>query len=153
MTAEAQIAHYLKSFPDQISQTAQNLRKHIKKAWQPSKELVGNSTISLNIGFGYTGKAWDSFCAIIVYSKHINISFPSGAQLKDPQNLLQGKGSRVRHIRVDNVEDLESPEVQALFLQARNNSLPLDQEIDFDNLTCETIIKEIGGPKKRPKRI
>ena len=76
---EQQIEGFLEFFNSEIASLAQNLRTHLKKECKPSFELVGDSTISLNIGYGFTEKAWDCFCAIIIYSKHINISFPSGA--------------------------------------------------------------------------
>ena len=74
---EQQIATFLDSFNSEIASLTQQLREYLRKETKPTTELVGDSTISLNIGYGFTEKAWDCYCAIIVYSKHINISFPS----------------------------------------------------------------------------
>ena len=75
---EQQIAKFLEPFNNEISSLAQRLRIHLKQETKPTIELVGDSTLSVNIGYGFTEKAWDCFCAIIVYSKHINISFLQG---------------------------------------------------------------------------
>ena len=94
------IEEYLQLFDKGISSLAMELRTHIQEETKPAFELVGDSVISVNIGYGFTEKAWDCYCAIIVYSKHINISFPSGAFLTDPHGLLEGTGKRIRHIKI-----------------------------------------------------
>ena len=96
--AEQQIEHFILPFSREIRELAQQLRDYLKHETKPTVEIVGDSTISVNIGYGYTEKAWDCYCAIIVYSKHINISFPSGAILHDPKGFLQGTGKRIRHM-------------------------------------------------------
>ena len=95
---EQQIAPFLKPFSAEIRSYAQILRAYLKEETKPDFELAGKSAQSFNIGYGFTTTAWDCYCAIIVYRKHINISLPSGACLSDPEGLLHGTGSRVRHL-------------------------------------------------------
>jgi hypothetical protein len=113
-------------------------------------ELVGDSTISVNIGYGFTPKAWDCYVAIIVYSKHINLSFPSGASLADPKKLLQGTGARIRHIRVNTLKDAQAPDVKDLLTNARDNALAAVDSASEKKTGIETIIKAIKGKKRRP---
>ena len=148
---EQQIKKFLEPFNNEIISLAIQLRDFIKEETKPSTELVGDSTISLNIGYGFTEKAWDCFCAIIVYSKHINLSFPSGAFLSDPQGLLQGTGKKIRHIRISNLSDVKAPAVKGLLLEARNRSIDLLSESTIERDNTRTIIKPISGNKKRPK--
>ena len=150
---EEQIVKFLEPFNSEIASLAQQLRDHLKKETKATIELVGNSTISLNIGYGFTEKAWDCFCAIIIYSKHINISFPSGAFLSDPQGLLQGTGKRIRHIKIKEFNDIKVPVVKNLLLEARNKALALVEENPMKNYSIKTIIKPISGIKKRPDQI
>ena len=124
----------------------------MKEETKPSIELVGDSTISLNIGYGFTEKAWDCFCAIIVYSKHINISFPSGAFLSDPQGLLQGTGKKIRHIRINELNNVKTHAIKDLLLEARNRAIDLATEKPLKKDNIVTIIKPISGIKKRPKK-
>lgn len=150
---EQQTEKYLESFNSEIASLAQQLRDFLKKVTKPTTELVGDSTISLNIGYGFTEKAWDCFCAIIVYSKHINISFPSGASLSDPKKLLQGTGKQIRHIKIKKFDDIKSPEVLGLLLEAKNNAREI-LEIKADiKLGVKIIIKPIAGIKKNPSNV
>ena len=142
--------NYLLPFHKDLVVLAQDLRQYLKISTQPAFELVGNSSISLNIGYGFTEKAWDCFCAIIVYSKHINISFPSGANLSDPDKLLKGTGKRVRHIKIQKYDDIKLSEVNKLLLEARNNALLLIDKKPDNTTEVKTIIKPIKGIKKRP---
>ena len=148
---ELQITKFLKPFDSELSCLAQQLRDHLKKETKPTIELVGDSTISVNIGYGFTEKAWDCFCAIIVYSKHINISFPSGAFLSDPNGILKGTGKRIRHIKIKNINDINNPAVKNLLLEARDKALALVEEEGMKNYSLKTIVKPISGIKKRPQ--
>lgn len=148
---ERQIEQFLYPFNQKLQALAQELRQFLKNETKPTYELVGDSTISLNIGYGFTKKAWDCYCAIIVYSKHINLSFPSGAFLNDPKKLLQGTGKRIRHIKIMGINDVEQHDIKNLVIEARNKALEEAKENDGEEKPVQTIIKPVSGVKKRPK--
>ena len=89
---EKDLAELLAPYSEEIRCFAEALRDFLKTETQPAYELVGKSGTAVNIGYGFTTSGWDCFCAIIVYRKHINISFPSGASLDDPEGGLHGEG-------------------------------------------------------------
>ena len=89
---EKQIEEFLSSRPEELRDLAQELRTFLKKETEPSYELLGQSVQSFNIGYAFTTTAWDSYCVIIVYKNHINISLPSGASLPDPDGILPRHG-------------------------------------------------------------
>ena len=138
---EHQIADSLKSSSEQIRSLAQALRTYLKKETNPAFELAGKSAQSFNIGYGFTTTAWDCFCAIIVYRNHINISFPSGASLSDPDGILHGTGKRVRHLKIKELDDLKTPAVQKILNEARKNALFLLRSLDDDHEGVITVIK------------
>lgn len=117
---ERQIENLLITRPSNLAELAQQLRVFIKTKTRPFKEIVFDSYNSINIGYGFTEKAWDCFCGIIIYSKHINISFPSGAELTDPHNVLRGSGKRVRHMRIESKDTINDPDVLDLIIAARD---------------------------------
>ena len=121
--AEALIAEGLASRPEGLRAFTQALREFLKQETHPAYELGATSTQSFNLGYGFTPKAWDCYCAIIVYRSHLNLSFPSGAQLDDPDQLLQGSGSRIRHLKIRNLDDLRNPPARSLLQAAREHSL------------------------------
>ena len=49
-----------------------------------------------------------------VYAKGVNLYFNYGAELPDPDKLLQGSGNQGRFIRLDNLAVLDRPEVKNL---------------------------------------
>jgi len=120
---EQAVAEFLEPYPAALRSLAQDLRGCLKKETRPANEPAGMSPRSFNIGFGFKTTAWDFFCTIIGYRKHINLSLPSGARPEDPENLLHGTGSRVRPIKVKSVTDVETPASRAILKQARTNAL------------------------------
>ncbi len=138
---DRQIENLFLTVPSHLGELAQQLRDHIKKELHPTREIVFSSYNSLNLGYGFTEKSWDCFCGIIIYSKHINISFPSGAHLKDPGNILKGTGSRVRHIRIDKFDEIMSSEVLEILREARDLSQNMAAEKGFSDNEFKTIIK------------
>jgi hypothetical protein len=140
-TADQQIAAFLASYSEEITSFAQALRVYLKQETKPAFELAGASAQSFNIGFGFTTKAWDCYCAIIVYRKHINISLPSGASLSDPEVLLHGTGSRIRHLKIRELKDVQTLAVRKLLKEARKNAFELVEDGGSDHHEVRTVIK------------
>lgn len=138
---EQQIAEFLEPYSPDIREFAQALRIYLKEETNPAFELAGKSAQSFNIGYGFTTTAWDCYCAIIVYKKHINLSLPSGASLADPDGLLHGTGSRVRHLKIKKLEDLQSPAARALLREARANALAPWEHGGSDHDGVRTVVK------------
>jgi hypothetical protein len=64
----------------------------------------------------------DNICLIVVYKDHVNLMFPRGADLKDPQGLLAGAGKAMRHIKMFTADDIDRPAVRALIRQAKKRA-------------------------------
>lgn len=148
---EQQIEQFLQPLDDALKTLVQQLRVYLKKETKPTIELAFDSYNSVNIGYGFTEKAWDCYCGIIVYSRHVNLSFPAGASLADPKKLLQGTGSKVRHIRINSLDDIKQPAVLKLLKQARKNKLARVADKPQDPNPLRTLIKPTSGKKRRPK--
>jgi hypothetical protein len=75
-------------------------------------------TYAVSIGFSFTGKPLkDGFCHIVTYSSHVNLGFNRGAQLPDPNKVLQGKGKAIRHVTFRDRNALARPFLRR-YLQA-----------------------------------
>ena len=61
----------------------------------------------------------DGYAYILPCKKWVNIGFYQGAELADPDRLLEGTGARMRHIKVRSVEDASRPALRALVREAR----------------------------------
>jgi len=45
------------------------------------------------------------FCGIFIRKNHISVEFDRGAEMQDPDNFLEGSGTRRRHLRIFQKED------------------------------------------------
>ena len=76
------------------------------------------------LGYGVgPRKMSEHFCYIGVFKDHINLGFFYGAELLDPDNLLEGTGKLLRHIKITTPAQLENPALR-LLLEAASKHLP-----------------------------
>ncbi len=68
-------------------------------------ESIYDAYNAVAIGFSFTGRLKDGFIHIATYSRHVNLGFNHGASLPDPEGVLRGTGTSVRHIRIEKGED------------------------------------------------
>lgn len=77
------------------------------------------------IGYGVGPKKMsEHFCYISVSKNHINVGFMYGAELPDPQKLLDGSGKLLRHVRITNSEELAHPALRELLEVASKHRMP-----------------------------
>ncbi len=73
--------------------------------------LVGDTAPKLVESSKWTNGVWLKGDLPIIYihtePDHVQFGFFAGANLADPGKLLRGKGKHVRHIRVENIEDVD----------------------------------------------
>ena len=87
-------------------------------------EMVYDKKRGMVLGFCPDERASNVINSIGVYSKWINLYFFEGNTLPDPDRLLQGEGSIVRHIRLTSADDLDRPAVKALMAEALKRADP-----------------------------
>ena len=76
------------------------------------------------IGYGVgPRKMSEQFCYIALLKNHVNLGFYYGGELPDPQQLLEGTGELMRHIKIRSAEQLEDPALRTL-VETASNYLP-----------------------------
>lgn len=75
------------------------------------------------LAYGYAKTYTHLMCVIILYKDYINLGFPRGVDLPDPEGLLEGTGKRARHVKIRSAGQIESPEIAAL-IQASVDETP-----------------------------
>jgi len=105
---------FLAPFEARITKLALATRKLVFEEAPDSIELIYDAYNAVATGFGFTGRPSECFIHIAVYAKWVNLGFHRGSELEDPKGVLQGTGRLVRHIRIADLADLDSPAVQAL---------------------------------------
>lgn len=57
---------------------------------------------------------------IAPHNNYVRLGFFNGATMPDPQNLLEGTGKKLRHIKVHNLSDI-TPQTLTNYIQASTN--------------------------------
>jgi hypothetical protein len=58
-------------------------------------------------------------CGIQPVSKHCNLYFSNGAQMSDPDGLLEGTGKSIRHVKVRSAKDMPVEQLKNLIVEAK----------------------------------
>lgn len=78
--------------------------------------------------YGATARVMaDGICQIAIFRHHVTLVFPEGINLEDPERVLRGTGTTMRHVRVMAASDLDRPEIRALLREARALACPGEQ--------------------------
>ena len=97
---------FLEAYDRPIADLALALREIIlEEAPHASESIYQVYTVA--IWFGFSGKMKDMFCYIATNARHINLGFPRGSTLPDPNRVLEGDGKTMRHIKIASQRDLE----------------------------------------------
>jgi len=94
-----------------------DLRVFILELYPDANELLYH-THALTSVYAISDKLGDAYCMIPVYTAHLNLGFNKGTLLKDPHQLLQGKGNLIRHIPISKPRDYRNAKVKALVKEA-----------------------------------
>ncbi len=124
------------SFDDAISgssshvkEIAKRLRNLIAEVYPDVVEVPWPKQQIVGYGVG-PKKMSEHFCYIGAHSDHVNLGFYYGAQLPDPEGLLEGTGKKLRHIKLREVEEVDSPALRhmlQLSLEERKEFLGLEK--------------------------
>jgi hypothetical protein len=146
-SAEKQLDRFLNAFSPEVSELARKALAKLRKRLPHAKELVYDNYNALAIGFAPNERASEGIFSIAVYPMHINFFFLQGAKLPDPDGLLQGEGSVVRHIRLEDEKTLDRADVKAMMATAMKMAeVPFDRKAEY-----KLVIKSVSA-KQRPRR-
>lgn len=147
MDAQAQLDTFIDKFTPQVAALTRNLIEKMTRRVPGATIMVYDNYNALAIGFGPTDKAGQAVLSLAVMPRWVTLCFLRGVGLPDPHRILNGSGSRVRHVRLHTPEALDDPQVQDLIEAALERSEP---SIDPAG-EQELIIKSISA-KQRPRR-
>jgi hypothetical protein len=113
---DPELLGFLEAYDRHISDLALALREIVLEEAPDASESV-YQVYTVAIWFGYSGKMKDMFCYITTNAKHVNLGFPRGTSLADPNRVLEGDGKAMRHIKFASLDDVERPFVRR-YIQA-----------------------------------
>ena len=146
-SAEKSLDRFLDRFTPEVAGLARKALVKLRK-WLPHAiELVYDNYNALAIGFAPGERASEGIFSVAVYPTHILFFFLQGAKLPDPDGLLLGGGSVVRHIRLEDEKTLDRADVKAMMATAMEIAkVPFDEKMKH-----RLVIKSVSA-KQRPRR-
>lgn len=101
----------------EVAALARQARALIQDVMPTVVEVVWVSQRISGYGVG-PKKMSEQYCYIAPFKNRINLGFYYGADLPDPQKLLEGTGQNLRHVKISRPEQLADPAVHDLVVAA-----------------------------------
>ena len=113
-----EIVQFLKGYDAPVSELAAQLRQFVKKEIPGIEEQLDIPARIIGYGFGtgYSGM----ICTIILSKKGVKLGFYKGTELPDPVGLLQGTGKVHKYVELKSKEEILSPALRNLLMQAHS---------------------------------
>jgi len=120
---DPQLLGFLEAYDRNIGDLALAVRKIILEEAPDASESI-YQVYTVAIWFGFSGKMKEMFCYIATNAGHVNLGFPRGATLPDPNRVLEGDGKTMRHIKFKSRRDLDRPFVRRYIQAAMEDAAP-----------------------------
>lgn len=150
MTASprAQLAGFMAKYTPDMAREGRAALTRLRRLVPGAVQMVYDNWNGLVVGFGPTDRPSEAVVSILMVADHVSLCFiQNGPDLPDPEQLLKGSGSMVRHIRLSSAQDLDKPAIRALVRAAVSLS-----DVPFDpHRRARLVIKSISK-KQRPRR-
>ncbi len=104
--------HYLSSYNEQIGLLARDIRNMILELVPEIDEVIKWK----NLFYEQNGFV----CAIVLHKDHVNLQFARGTELKDPAKMLEGTGKKIRHVKIDDSDLINTEKLKNLIIEAVN---------------------------------
>ena len=139
---------FLSAYEPEITALALAVRDLVLTEAPDAVELLYDAYNAVSAGYSFTGRPSDAFIHIAAYSQWVNLGFNRGADLDDPDGVLQGSGRQVRHIRIASTADLRKPVVRAFIKDAIRRAPRPDGKAAASGTS---VVRAIYANRRRPK--
>jgi hypothetical protein len=121
---------FLSKYPQNLSDIAQRLRELVR-ATIPSvneKVYIGWKLLGYRLPLGKNGRY---FCCIVPQKKEndVLLGFQYGIAMRDPKNQMEGKGTQVRFVRVQRLDQYSDSDLTWLIEEAARVALDLGNNL------------------------
>jgi hypothetical protein len=145
--AERRLDSFIDKFTPEVAALTRNLLAKMKARLPGATIIVYDNYNALAIGFGPSEKTSHAILSLAVYPRWVSLFFLQAIGLPDPDGLLQGQGSRARHIRLASAEAFDDPRIDALIEEALVRA-----DVPIDPAGAERLVIKSVSAKQRPRR-
>jgi hypothetical protein len=146
VTPQEQLDAFIDKFAADIAATIRRAVALVSARLPGATILVYDNYNALAIAFGASDKRQSIVCSVAGYPRWVSLFLSNGPTLRDPEGLLEGEGSTVRHVKLIG-DRMDSPAVVALIDAA---AASVEQSIDPAG-EGRLVIKSVSA-KQRPRR-
>ncbi len=146
IAAEKQLKGFIDKFEPRHQALIRAARKALRKRFAGAFELVYDNYNFFVIGYSPTERTSDAIVSLAAAANGARLFFLQGRTLPDPKKVLLGSGSVVRSVRLESVDVLARPEIEALVTAAIKQS-----DAPLAGGRCKLIIRSVSK-KQRPRR-
>ena len=145
--AQRELDGFIDKFTPQVAALTRSLLARMKARIPGAVIPVYDNYNALAIGFGAGDRVQDVILSLAVMPRWVTLCFMWGVHLADPDGLLRGDGSRVRHVRLMADDALDDPRIDALIADALAKA---DRPVD-PSQPHRLVIKMVSA-RQRPRR-
>jgi len=120
--AEKQLKGFIAKFEPRHQALIRGGRKALRKRFPGAFELVYDNYNFFVIAYSPNERPSDAIVSMAAAANGLRLFFLEGKKLPDPKKILLGSGNQVRSIRLESVDVLARPEVEALIAAAIRRS-------------------------------
>lgn len=146
MTPQEDLDGFIDKFTPDVAATIRRAAAMVSARLPGATILVYDNYNALAIAFGANEKRQSIVCSVAGYPRWVSLFLSSGPTLPDPEGLLEGGGSSVRHVKLIG-DRIDSPAVAALIDAA---AASVEQPIDPAG-EGRLVIKSVSA-KQRARR-
>src|SRR5262249_11879811 len=108
----------IERYSPQVAATARAALKKLRARFPGARQLVYERRLSLPSGFAPAERS-SAVCSLVLYPRWVRFFFLEGVAIDDPEGRLEGTGSQVRSVRVDERAAIfDDPYIRGLMTQA-----------------------------------
>ncbi len=147
-----ELLKFLSAYDKSIVELALAVRREVLTAAPDATEAIYDAYNAVAIGYSFTGRLKESFIHIAVYAPHVNLGFNRGAEMNDPDGVLQGECKMVRHLTIREPGDLKKRHVARLLKDAVRDGKFMAETSKFPTILPQSIVKAIYAKRRRPMK-
>jgi hypothetical protein len=114
----SQLAMLIANYAPEVARAFKVVRRRMRGFVPRGYELLYENYNALGIGYGGGEKSSDVILSIVAYPRWVTLFFFDGANLHDPNSILDGTGKRIRSIRLQSPSDIDRADVRQLISEA-----------------------------------
>jgi hypothetical protein len=106
------VAQFLSTYPSNLSEITEYLRDLVRSTFPEASEKVYTGWKLLGYRIPIANKN-RYFCCIVPQKKEndVLLGFEYGIAMEDPKHLMEGKGTKVRFVRVKKIDQYSDPDL------------------------------------------